>query len=145
MKMNRIRNFLLAAASVTVLATIAVFMNTDRVAGAPPATSGTVVVSDQILTGVSGAPPVVSTTIEVSAYRQIRVMLRVTGASGCNAFIQNLDSSGTFLATLDSILGANLCEFDRAYDIPGTSIRLTLQNTGVGTATYHVVILGRTS
>ena len=147
MKMNRIGNFLLSAASVTVLATIGMLMNTGRVASAP-APSGTVVVVDQTLSTVT-VQDSASTTIDVSAYKQIRILaLKTLGLSTCEIRVQNLDATtSAALGLLDSTpFGGSNCQLDNTYDTPGGVIKVRVEQDSInGANSYRVVILGRTS
>lgn len=140
--MNRIKNFLLAAASVAVLAAIMVPMNTGRVAGAPPSPS-TVVVSDQTITHPDPNPGVHGVVINVSAYKQIRVVVSADEIECSTTFLENTDSGGsTVLGWLDN--GAvSSCWLDRSYDTPGVYIRALVKGGSGAGNKVRVVVYGQ--
>lgn len=133
MKTNRITNILLMTASVAVL------MNTGQVAGAAPATPSTVLVSSQTLTAVIGNNTF--PTVDVSAYKQIRIML-FGGGSDCNAVISNFDSTGNFIGALETLPPNSFCELDKSYDTPG-GVLSTYVYAGSAPHTLRLTIYGQ--
>jgi hypothetical protein len=137
------RNSLLTVASVAVMSTIAVFLSTGRVAGAPQNQLGTVVVFDQnqVITASNySAFP----SIDVSSYKQIRIMVWPSSSS-CSGIVVN-ESNVSLNNTVSTGLLEDWftpCQLDKAYDTPGMLVRVTMHNTSVENETVRVVILGQ--
>ena len=138
MKTNLIGKVLFTASSIAVLSIVMVLLNTGRVAGAPQP-PGTVLVTDQTCTALGNC---FSTLLDVSAYKQIRVIVRINnGGVDCGVYLATSDSSGKQIGIMDFIPGAD-CEFEKVYALPGAFIQLLIINNSISSTTYRIVIYG---